>query len=149
MRDFVLSSEGARIIREAGPQARDDHSRALEALQRLGVAHLRDEPIARISSQEQRLIHISRAVAQDPKILVLDEPAAGLSFDYQARVFSAIARLQSAGVAVLFTSSDVECAMRIANVILLIGKNGAQLTRGRPAEVKQFIGQAEDRGIEF
>lgn len=103
---------------------RADRMRALEALERLGIAALADRPINRVSGGERQLALVARALATQAAHLVMDEPTANLDFGNQARVLDEIARLKASGVAVLFSTHHPDHALRIAERAVLLRDGG-------------------------
>ena len=130
VREFVLMGRTAHlgVFSAPGKHDRDVTQRALEAL---GVAHLADKPVTEISGGERQLALVARALAQEPKLLVLDEPTASLDFGNQLRVLDEIARLKHAGIAILFSTHDPAHASRVADHALLL-KKGQALAGGPP-----------------
>jgi ABC-type multidrug transport system ATPase subunit len=84
----------------------------------LGIVHLTDQPYTEISGGERQITLVARALAQEPKILVIDEPTASLDFGNQVRVLSEIKALASRGIAVILSAHDPDqaflCAHRVA-----------------------------------
>ena len=74
-----------------------DRAAAADALQRLGIAHLAERPYTMISGGERQLVLLARALAQDPKFIVLDEPTASLDFGNQGKLMDEIERLAELG----------------------------------------------------
>jgi iron complex transport system ATP-binding protein len=89
-------------------------------MERLGIAHLAERPIQRVSGGERQLALIARAIATQARVLLMDEPTANLDFANQSRVLDEIARLRDAGCAVLFTTHHPDHALRIADQVLLL-----------------------------
>ena len=112
----------------ARPSTRD-HAMSQEAMDRLGVAHLAERPIQRLSGGERQLALIARALATEARVLLMDEPTANLDFANQARVLDEIARLRGAGAAILFTTHHPDHALRIAQQALLL-RGGRVLASG-------------------
>lgn len=117
----------------ARPSAHDREV-AHEALQRVGIAHLADRSVHRISGGERQLVLIARALAQQPRAVLLDEPTASLDFGNQGLVMRAIRTLASEGLAVLFTTHDPNQALRCADRALLM-RGGRVLADGEVGEV--------------
>ena len=128
--DVVLMGRAARIGRFATP-SQHDRERALHCLQTLGIAHLRQRTYTAISGGERQLVLIARALAQEPVLLVMDEPTASLDFGNQIRVLEHIDQLRQQGMAVLLSTHQPEHALRIADRIALLG-NGRLLGVGAP-----------------
>jgi iron complex transport system ATP-binding protein len=103
---------------------RGDREQAAAALERLGIAHLADRPINRVSGGERQLALIARALATRATHLLMDEPTANLDYGNQARVLDEIAQLRDAGVAVLFSTHHPDQALRIADRALLLRAGG-------------------------
>src|SRR4030095_13678221 len=116
VRDVVLMGRTAHIDLFATPSARDIEV-AEEMLDLLGIVHLADQPYTEISGGERQITLVARALAQEPKILVMDEPTASLDFGNQVRVLSEIKALAGRGIAVILSTHDPDqaflCAHRV------------------------------------
>ncbi|MCC6947236.1 MAG: ABC transporter ATP-binding protein [Bradyrhizobiaceae bacterium] len=97
-----------------------DRAAAMAALERLGIAHLAARPYTMISGGERQLVLLARALAQDPKFIVLDEPTASLDFGNQGKIMDEIVRLAASGHGVLFTTHDPNHALRAADRAYLL-----------------------------
>jgi iron complex transport system ATP-binding protein len=111
-----------------------DREIAQQALERFSVAHLRDRPYTMISGGERQLVLLARALAQEPRFIVLDEPTASLDFGNQGRVMREIRQLAASGHGVLFTTHDPNHAMRAADRAYLL-RDGTRIGEGPTAEV--------------
>ena len=118
--DVVLMGRAARIGRFATPTPHD-REHALHCLHTLGIAHLHQRIYTAISGGERQLVLIARALAQEPVLLVMDEPTASLDFGNQIRVMEHIAQLRQQGMAVLLSTHQPEHALRMADRIALLG----------------------------
>jgi iron complex transport system ATP-binding protein len=132
-RQMVLMGRTAHLGLLARPGAYD-HAVADDALRRLGIAHLADRSVHRMSGGERQLVLIARALAQQPRAVLLDEPTASLDFGNQGLVMRAIRALAGEGLGLLFTTHDPNQALRCADVALLL-REGRVLASGPVAEV--------------
>lgn len=106
-----------------------DHDAAHEALRRLAIDDLAERRLSRLSGGERQLVLIARALAQQARWVLLDEPTANLDIAHQARVLRELARLRDDGLGVLFSSHDPNHAARIADQVLMI-REGRPLACG-------------------
>ncbi|WP_024509107.1 ABC transporter ATP-binding protein [Bradyrhizobium sp. ARR65] len=116
-----------------------DRAIAARMLERLGIAHLADRPYTKISGGERQLTILARALAQEPRFVVLDEPTASLDFGNQGRVMREIRELGAAGHGVLFTTHDPNHALRAADRVFLL-RGGTCLADG---EVHSVLDRAQ------
>ncbi len=117
VREIVLMGRSAHRGAFAAPTP-DDRDAAEAALETLGLAHLAGRDWLRISGGERQLALVARALAQAPRVLVLDEPTANLDFGNQVLVLDQVRRLAASGLAVMFSTHHPEqafaCAGRVA-----------------------------------
>ncbi len=104
------------------------------ALERLGIAALKERPYTMISGGERQLVLLARALAQEPQFIVLDEPTASLDFGNQGKVMSEIRTLAAAGHGILFTTHDPNHALRAADRAFLM-RDGQRIADGRVRDV--------------
>jgi iron complex transport system ATP-binding protein len=107
-----------------------DRRIAAAMMERLGIAPLAQRPYTTISGGERQLVLLARALAQEPRFIVLDEPTASLDFGNQGKVVREIRSLATAGHGVIFTTHDPNQALRLADRAYLL-RNGARIADGR------------------
>lgn len=108
--------------------------RAEDALARMGISHLSKKSFAYISGGERQLTLIARALAQNAKLLVLDEPTANLDYGNQLRVMEQAKSLIKDGYTVIQTTHNPEQAFLYSDHVLAL-KNGEVVGNGTPAEI--------------
>ncbi|SLN74039.1 branched-chain amino acid ABC transporter ATP-binding protein/permease [Oceanibacterium hippocampi] len=114
----------------------DAKREAIALLQSLDLARLKYEKAANVPFGQRRLVEIARALATRPKILLLDEPAAGLN-DNEARQLKTILRdLAAAGIGVLLVEHKMSLVMEVCDRIVVLNF-GQNLSEGTPAEVSR------------
>jgi iron complex transport system ATP-binding protein len=104
------------------------------ALARFGITALRERPYTMISGGERQLVLLARALAQEPRFIVLDEPTASLDFGNQGKVMRELRALAAAGHGVLFTTHDPNHALRAADRAFLM-RDGQRLAEGGVRDV--------------
>ena len=107
--------------------------KAREVLARVELAHLADRPLSQVSYGEKRRVEIAMALAQDPKLLLLDEPLAGLSREERAAVQALLAKIPR-DITVVMIEHDMDAALSFAERITLL-HYGQVLVEGTRAEV--------------
>lgn len=131
--DLVLMGRTAHGGLFARPGAKD-RAVAASMLERLGIAHLSDRPVTMISGGERQLVLVARALAQEPRFIVLDEPTASLDFGNQGKVMRQIRQLASDGLGVLFTTHDPNQALGHADRVALL-RDGGVMAEGPVREI--------------
>jgi branched-chain amino acid transport system ATP-binding protein len=112
----------------------EETSRAL--LQRVGLASQAGMFAGMLPYGQKRLLEISRALAAEPKLLLLDEPAAGLNREETTRLASLLRQIATSGVAVLLIEHDMSLVMNVANRIAVLDF-GRLIAHGTPNDVQQ------------
>ncbi|MEE8386072.1 MAG: ABC transporter ATP-binding protein [Dehalococcoidia bacterium] len=112
-----------------------DFEIADRALAATEVTSFADRPLATLSGGEAQRVHIAAAIAQQPRVLLLDEPTAGLDLCHELAVFSRLRKLaEEDGLAVVVVTHDINLAARFCGRVLLLD-DGRPVAAGPPAEV--------------
>jgi iron complex transport system ATP-binding protein len=114
-----------------GPADRNAVERALRLT---GLEELADRPISSLSGGERQRVFLAMALAQEPRILLLDEPVVHLDVRYQLEFLNRVRKLSQEGLAVAMALHDLNLASRFSDRLLLLGQ-GRVLAQGRPEEV--------------
>jgi iron complex transport system ATP-binding protein len=133
LREFVLMGRTSHLGVFSMP-GKADREIAERVLESLGIAQLADKTVTEVSGGERQLALVARALAQQPKLLVMDEPTASLDFGNQIRVLEKISELAATGISILFSSHDPDHAFLGAQQALLLGE-GRALELGAPKDV--------------
>ena len=117
-------------------QERELHDRAFELLALFGLQNRAFEPADSLSYGHQRHLEIVRALASKPRVLLLDEPAAGLNSQEKRELSQAIRKIRSEfGVAILLIEHDMGLVMDTCEQIIVLD-HGVTIARGTPAEIQ-------------
>ncbi len=131
--DMVLMGTTGGIGPFASP-GKAQFKLAGEAMEKIGISHLKNRPYNNISGGERQLCLIARAIAQQAKILIMDEPSASLDFGNRIKVMQTVRSLTDAGYTVIQSTHDPEGAYMYSDKILALHK-GRILARGKPEDV--------------
>lgn len=126
--DMVLMGRNAYVGIFQTP-SRVDVELAMHCLSQLGIDALFDRHYTELSGGEKQLVLLARALVQEPRILILDEPTASLDFGNQVRVLNQIQALRQQGLAVFMCTHQPEHAHRIADRVMLF-KKGQIISQG-------------------
>jgi ABC-type branched-subunit amino acid transport system ATPase component/ABC-type branched-subunit amino acid transport system permease subunit len=110
-------------------------ARALDALRLVGLDAFAHQPAASLPYGQQRLVEIARALASEPRLLLLDEPAAGMNAAEREYLVGRIRRIRDAGVTVLLVEHDIELVMGLCDWVTVLDY-GKLIANGVPDDVK-------------
>jgi len=112
----------------------DDERITLNALEKIGILHLKDKPYTQISGGERQLTLIARAMAQGARIFILDEPLNGLDYGNQLKLLEQLHELCSEGYTFIKSTHFPDHAFWVSDHVIML-KNGAVHADGPPEDV--------------
>jgi branched-chain amino acid transport system ATP-binding protein len=128
----------AGMVRLGGVRRREQQQRqkAAELLAFLGIADWAEVDAASLAFGQQRAVEFARALAAEPRLLLLDEPAAGLNMRETAALADLIRQIRDRGVTVLIVEHDMSLIMQISDEIVVLS-SGRRIAEGAPRQVQQ------------
>lgn len=124
--EMVLLGRSSRIGVFSQPKG-EDLQMADQVMERLGILHLKEKKCSQISGGELQMVLIARALASQPRILVLDEPESNLDFKNQLIVLETLSRLAAEGMICLFNTHYPAHALQRAGKSFLLCKDGSSI----------------------
>lgn len=126
------------VLRTRSQKKEEDHIRAKarQALEFMGVDRFADVVAENLSYGIQRRLEIARALASQPAILLLDEPAAGMNPSESMALMKDIADISQLGINVLLVEHDMKVVMGVCHRIVCID-HGVKIAEGRPEEIQK------------
>ncbi len=119
-----------------GREEKQALAKAHDLLQFVGLDHKYNDAADSLSYGEQRLLEIVRGLASDPKLILLDEPAAGMNSGEKAQLDTLLKRILETGVSILMIEHDMKLMMGVADYIYVLNY-GSVLAHGEPAEIQR------------
>ena len=109
---------------------------ALELLERVGIRNRANDPAGSLPYGDQRRLEIARALATEPRLLALDEPAAGMNPTERLALGRLIRAIRERGVTILLIEHDVRLVMNLCDRLMVLDY-GEKIAEGAPAEVQR------------
>lgn len=134
VRESVLMGKSPHISLFNKP-SKNDERRALEILEELGILALADRPTNKISGGERQLVLIARALMQDAKLLILDEPTSFLDYSNQLLVLEKTYELVKKGYACLYSTHNPDLALAYSTRVLAMDKGKIAFSK-KPEELE-------------
>jgi iron complex transport system ATP-binding protein len=131
--EFVLLGRAPHMAPLAMP-GEEDLKIAADALHQVGLLSLRNRSILSLSGGERQLVLVARALAQQPRLLLLDEPTSHLDLSNKGRLVRLLRELSGKGVTILFTTHEADVASALATHLVLM-KKGQILKTGTLEDV--------------
>jgi branched-chain amino acid transport system ATP-binding protein len=116
-------------------EERRTRERSLELLAEVGIAHRAQDRAGNLPFGRMRMLEIARALAAEPKLILLDEPAAGLNHAETDRLAETIAMIRDKGIAIIVVEHDMRLVMEISNRVMVLNE-GKKIADGAPREVQ-------------
>ncbi|MEW6751436.1 MAG: ABC transporter ATP-binding protein [Candidatus Latescibacterota bacterium] len=110
-------------------------ARARELLGFLGIGDLAEAEATALSFGQQRTVELARALATEPRLLLLDEPAAGLNLHETARLAEVIGAVRDSGVTILIVEHDMGLVMSVSDEIVVLS-SGRTIAEGEPRRIQ-------------
>lgn len=148
VREMVLMGRAPHLTLFGTP-SKADYAIADDALASVGLAHYRSRPYTQLSGGERQLVLIARGLAQQCRILLMDEPDAHLDLNNQQRVMEIVGQLAAVGLSFIVTSHVPNNALLYAHRVLLM-RAGQVLSYGEPAHTltEPLLSEAYDMDTE-
>jgi iron complex transport system ATP-binding protein len=131
--EYVLLGR-APYLPSLGMPSQADEMIAYDALEKVGAANLFDHSMLGISGGERQLVLVARALVQEPRLLLLDEPTSHLDLSNKYRVVQILRGLQECGTTILMTTHEPDLALAVSDEAILMEK-GRVLISGPTTEV--------------
>ena len=118
------------------------YEKAEKILEFVGLADQRDNLPKNLSYGHQRLLEIGRAMATDPSVILLDEPAAGMNSHEIDELMGIITKVRDTGITIVLIEHNMKCAMTVCDLITVL-ESGSKIAEGVPKEIQNNAAVAE------
>ena len=120
------------IIRK---QERANREKAMELLELFNLTEKKDDYAATLSGGQRKLLELARALMMDPKMILLDEPMAGVNPTLGSRLLEHVGQLRDEGMTFVLVEHDMDVVMNVSERVIVMA-NGKVITEGTPDEVR-------------
>ena len=117
-------------------QERGNRDKALRILEFLELAHLKDEYAKNLSSGQKKLLELAKILMSDPRVILLDEPGAGVNPTLMKKLVRSIEKLREEGITFFLIEHDMDLVTYLCDRVIVMNK-GRKMTEGTPQEIKK------------
>ena len=137
---YTLSASGfftcAFNLRRYRKEEKEIREKSLYWMSFMNIEHLGDRKINTIPFEKQRIVEVTRALASEPELILLDEPAAGLNITETKTLIDAIYKVRELGITILIVEHDMDLIMEISDKIVVLNF-GQKIADGPPKDVQR------------
>jgi branched-chain amino acid transport system ATP-binding protein len=123
-------------------EEKEIHEKSIEILDFMGLANIADSIASSLSYGEQKKLEICRALASEPELLLLDEPAAGMNMKEKGNLKELIQKINEMGITILIVEHDMKLVMGICHSICVLNY-GKRIACGEPGHIQKNPGVIE------
>ncbi|MCK5642513.1 MAG: ABC transporter ATP-binding protein [Gammaproteobacteria bacterium] len=120
--EYVLLGRAPHLHSLQSP-GKNDYIIALNSLKRVGMENQADRSVLHLSGGEKQLLLLARSLAQEPEILLLDEPMSNLDLANKIKIIKILQSLKKEGVTIIYTSHEPEIAADLSDYLVLMGQD--------------------------
>ena len=110
--------------------------KAFEIMQDLNIDHMADSYARELSGGQKKLLELGRSIINEPEILLLDEPLAGVNPKLAEEILSIIQKLSDQGISIIMVEHNIEAVMKISKRVIVLAE-GSVIADGNPEEVRK------------
>ena len=110
--------------------------KAFEIMKDLNIDHMSDSYARELSGGQKKLLELGRSIINDPKILLLDEPLAGVNPKLAEEILSIIQKLSDQGITIIMVEHNIEAVMKISERVIVLAE-GSVIADGNPEKVRK------------
>ena len=110
--------------------------KALDIMKDLNIDHMADSYARELSGGQKKLLELGRSIINEPSILLLDEPLAGVNPKLAEEILSIIQKLSDSGITILMVEHNIEAVMKISERVVVLAE-GAVIADGSPENVRK------------
>ena len=116
-------------------EERENLKKALELIETVGLFHLKDQFAENLSYGQQKLLELMRVLMADPKMILLDEPTAGINPSMIRKMIDLILKMREAGKVFFIIEHNMDVVIELCDWVFVLD-NGQQIAEGKPARIQ-------------